>query len=204
MRVLGIDPGARGSGIVLVDTATREVLDARTIRRPDEPLVQVSPGHLAAIVDAIFTTCASNGDPAKRPDLIAVEGVVEPSPHANRANGRATTNVGAILATSIVLGTVLAAASSALCPPLVVIRPGRNGSQALGTYPPELVAPGERRDSKTPSGGRIPWQVRPAGKGALKDQRSAFDVAMQAPITYRALEFHHQHETPPTPYTWKA
>lgn len=195
MIVLGIDPGARGTGIALVDTAKRGVVVSTTVRRSDEPLVQVSPEHLddlTATLDGLRDGARGTGQPV---ELLAVEGVVAPSPHANRANGRATTNVEAILAAAQVLGVVLAWAHGTGIP-LVVIRPGKNGSGPLGGYPADLVTAAERRATG--------WQFRPAGKGRLKDQRSAYDVAMAAPALH-----HRRHAIAPVqsfrpPYTWSA
>lgn len=174
MLVLGVDPGARRTGIVVADITARHALvtDA-SVDRPDDGLrlPQPSPAYLRAVVDRLDELCSAHPI-----GLVAVEGVVAPNPHMNRTNGRAVTSVEPLITTAAVMGAVLAWACAEGLPPVVVVRPGKNGSRPLGAYPDALVTDAERRSVE----GK-PWQLRTAGKGGLKDARSAWDVALAGP-----------------------
>lgn len=162
MIVLGIDPGARETGWCVVDTSTREVLHHDVVERASGgPLLPVPTEYLDAVATIVTVREAVN----PRIDLIAVETIVRPSWHMA---GRAAANPEALLACAVVAGAAIAAHCAV---DVVQVRPGRNGSNFLGTYPPQLVSDAERR--------KAGWQMR-VGEGRLRHARSAYDVALQA------------------------
>ncbi|GAB7515151.1 hypothetical protein TSUKUMMB_00260 [Rhodococcus sp. no. 34] len=82
--------------------------------------------------------------------------------------GRAAVDPTALLATAEILGAIL---GFPWTNHVIQIRPNKNGSQPLGTYPGVLVSPGERR--------KAGWEAR-IGGGQLRHARSAYDVARLA------------------------
>lgn len=161
--VIGVDPGAKGTGLAVIDTRTLVQINAlmasTTVRRPtDEPVTQPSPAYLANVVDQLRAYVTDHNA-----DLIAVEGITEPNPHLG------LTNVGHILAAAMVYGAVVARGYGV---PLIVVRPGGHGSKPLGWYPDALVSDAERRANGAS------WRTCKAGPGKLKDQRSAYDIAV--------------------------
>lgn len=179
MIVVGVDPGARETGVALVDTRTREILASTTVRRPaaaQAPILEVEPDYLVDVVAVVHAYAFGTRDPRasaapyfRDAELVAVEGVRRPS---WRVAGKVKpTDPSAIIATAFVAGAVLARSWGV---PLVVVPPGRNGSQEYGTYPAELVTASERRGSG--------WELRLAGDGQLRHERSAYDVALAGPF----------------------
>jgi len=173
--VLGVDPGAQGTGLAVIDASRHGMgpsgrfdapilLASETVRRTDtNPTTQPDPAYLVHVHAAIEAAVDRH-----RVDLLAVEGITEPNPHLG------LTNTGAIIAASMVFGAVTSRGYGCR---LVIIRPGKNGSRPLGWYPDALVSDRERV-AVGPS--YAPWRTRTAGRGALKDQRSAYDVAVTA------------------------
>lgn len=169
MIVAGVDPGSRGSGLAVIDTRPNLasmsgagiaplLLASTTVRRPTtEPVTQPSPAYLARVVEQVRYYVDLH-----HPDLIAVEGITAPNAHVR------VTNPEHILAAAMVYGAVLAHGWGV---PLIVIKPGGHGSKPLGWYPDALVSDAERRPGSQ-------WRLRNAGHGQLKDQRSAYDVAV--------------------------
>lgn len=183
--VIGVDPGYRHTGLVL-RAGDRYVAHAIAARNPATYVADgelVPADYLASVVAAIRElehTAAV--DELERPTrarspvtrlAVAVEGLRPPSPHVRRRDGRSTTDPTHVLAAAVVLGAVRDAYPAAL-----VVPPGRNGTQLLATYPPELVTPAERRQGLN----------RPAGESALiRHARSAWDVAGTAPLIAAAV-----------------
>lgn len=157
--VLGVDPGAKDTGICVV--RGREVLASETVTTAGE-WFPADCDYLQEVVATIIRRLGHYvpGEIA----LVAVETITKPNWHMGR--GGAAANPTALLATAQVLGAVLAHPWPV---PIVTVRPNKNGSQPLGTYPPELVSAAERRATN--------WQLK-IGTGKLKHQRSAFDVAL--------------------------
>jgi hypothetical protein len=158
MIVLGIDPGAKFTGLCLIDG--REVISHSTIcgkgitRR----------GYAREVIQEAFAMLDLR---AARVDLIAVEDVVKPSWYIN---GKASPmDPETLIGVSHILGAV---ESTDWDPPLALVRPGGNGSRPFGAYPEELVSDNERRAAR--------WQLKPAGKGKLCHARSGYDVARAA------------------------
>ncbi|WP_009473847.1 hypothetical protein [Rhodococcus sp. JVH1] len=155
MRVLGIDPGAKFTGICVIDgrdvIASADVATEYDLFPADRRYIQEVLNQAYRLLDTLQV------------QTVAVETITRPSWHMK---GRAAVDPTALLATAEVLGAVLGFAWPV---PTLQVQPGKNGSQPFGTYPPTLVTPQERR---TPS-----WQLKIAGKGKLCHQRSAYDVA---------------------------
>lgn len=158
--VVGVDPGARATGIVLV--AADGVVSGVSVENPAGPLLPPPVEYVARVISAV-------GDLAAPGVVVAVESVTRPSWHVAKSASRgAAGNPTALLGTAVVLGAVLGA-----YPTAVLVRPGRNGSGPMGVYPEVLVSVGERR--------KPGWENR-VGGGKLRHQRSAWDVALAAEI----------------------
>lgn len=164
MIILGCDPGARATGICVVKDA-RRILAHTTVTNPGtgNDYFPASTDYLRRAVETVLTLAAEHAA-----DLIAVETLTRPSWHLD---GRAAADPRALLATAQVLGAV-----QAVPWPVTTVRPGKHGSAPLGVYPAELVGDGERRERG--------WQLRP-GRGKLRHERSARDIANAAALTHR-------------------
>lgn len=174
MIVVGVDPGARDTGVTIVDTphtagtsrpATVLVLASLTVSTPKRPhLVNVPPVYLRDVCVAITDALSTYGA-----ELIAVEGVTKPTGFAH--GRKAMLDPSVLVATGVVFGAVLGRSWGV---PLVVVRPGGNGHRAWATYPHEVrSAADERAAAATP--------FAPAGDGQRRHERSAFDVARHGP-----------------------
>lgn len=124
MRVLGLDPGCRQTGLVVVEQS--RVVAHEVIERFDK---QPLPG-----VDYLRLVAAKVR--AYPHDWLAVEGVAAPTPHLG------VVNVDGVLGAAMVLGAAVAAE-----PHAVIVPPGGHGSLPLTAYPAELVGPRERTGS---------------------------------------------------------
>ena len=155
MRVLGIDPGAKVTGMCVIDG--REVIASVDVATAHD-LFPAHRTYIQEVVNQAYRLLDS-----LQVQTVAVEAITRPSWHMK---GRAAADPTALLATAEVLGGVLGFAWPV---PIVQVQPGKNGSQPFGTYPPNLITPAERRAQG--------WQLKTAGKGQLCHQRSAFDVA---------------------------
>lgn len=161
--VVGIDPGYRDTGYVVLRRGA--IVAAGTVHREEPAQVGASltdGGYLDGIVDAIERDL----DDAliELVDLVAVEDVVAPNPHAHsrarHGSGSTTINPTGIIATAVTAGYVIAWARS-IAAEVVKVRPGKNGSGPSGLYPPELL---DRGGIARPGGNR-------------RHERSALDVA---------------------------
>lgn len=158
--VLGVDPGGRDTGIILVDGAR---VAGRSVRSSGE-LLPVDQGYIQAVLVEIDGLVAGVSTPGEV--VVCVEGVTRPSWHVQASASRgAAANPTGLIAAAVVLGAVLGR-----FPGAVVVAPGGNGSRPLGAYPVGLVSEGERRKSG--------WELR-VGSGKLRHQRSAWDVAFK-------------------------
>lgn len=176
MIVIGVDPGGRDTGLVVIDDAppvTRDrpagaidLLESLTIRRADSaagtPIEAVPRTYLLDVMSAVRDLLQIHVGDARRGTshaLIAVEGVVKPTGHAGGRRGHLIDPAG-LLATAQVLGAILARAWSV---PVVRVPPGGNGSALPWTAYPEQI----RAKS-------------PLGKDNRRHMRSAYDVALLA------------------------
>lgn len=162
MIVLGIDPGGRNTGLVLRDTHRRRdtggLLGHHLAQRRGDDIMAWIDHVLELAVDLAHLAADLGGGL----DLIAIEDVVEPTPHMGIAS------VGGLIDTAIIVGACVTWAGIDGDPLGVLVRPNRHGSAAAGLgrpgllacYPAALVGDGEA-----------------VGTGKLKDCRSAWDVA---------------------------
>jgi len=174
MIVLGIDPGARFTGVALVD-GTPSPLGCRDAKLLAHAVIEAGGDeseYFAAVGLGLVEIMLDQG--VTNLGLVALEDVVAPSPHVRRKDGNSIIRPGTLIETAKVYGYVARWAAWADVE-LVPIAPAGNGSQHLGTYPDELVAPGERRLKD--------WRFRLAGKSnPINHARSAWDVALAALI----------------------
>ncbi len=147
-RVVGIDPGAKETGIVLVEG--RSVLAGCTVKRKTGTTIPTAD-YLHEVLEAVGEYVEKGKDP-----IVGVESLVAPNPHMGY------TAVMPLLGAAVVLGAVLTT-----YPDAVLVRPAKNGSRPIESYPKELR----------------PTRGKGAGKDRLRHTRSAFDVACAARIT---------------------
>lgn len=170
---IGIDPGARWTGIVARDR-TRLLGWTVTDRHKIEPGVD-RPG--VATMEAIAEAVGLLADPATA--RVAVEDAIAPNPYVRRRDGNSLTNPQAIIDTARLVGYLQCA-----FPEIVLIRPGGNGSQALASYPDELVTARERANAI-----RVHRLMAPAPDNPPQcHARSAWDVAGKAATEARITE----------------
>lgn len=160
--ILGVDPGFRETGLVLIAWPEGELLDRVTVNRPGPP---VPPGrqllashdadaYLSALRLALHNLSQHSSE---RPLAVAVEDVIAPSPHVGM------TNPTGLLGTAITLGYVIAWAELRGVP-IARVRPSRHGNGVPQQYPSELLD----------RGGTV------AAGGKRRHERSAYDVALHA------------------------
>lgn len=153
--VLGVDPGARCTGVVLRDGDV--VLHASTLVRDPANRDPVEWGR--QVVTEIKLILAAGCPPETH---LAVEGVTVPK--GFKDGRRQPIDPGPVLFTGVVLGAV-----TATWPAAFVVPPGGNGSQHITHYPPELV--GRRPPGLAGSSN---------GAGTRDHEQSAYDVAGKA------------------------
>ncbi len=175
---LGVDPGGDSTGFA-VRAGDRVLAHAVVARDGDETgprglgIGPPRPGSYLSDVAETLAELAAEHDP----DVVGIEGLVKPNPHANRRNGSSIIDVRPLLATALVLGHL-----AARCPAAVWVPPGGHGSLLLAAYPAELITPGERRHGLN----RAAPQNTP-----LRHARSAYDVAGAASLLARLRASQH-------------
>jgi hypothetical protein len=194
--ILGVDPGARATGLVVLNSLGNLVTH-NVIERPADEHVLAWCNRCTEAAQRLLLTALGFGPDAhlhRDPDLndlvddlhpvvLAIEAVVEPNPHRNRANGKAIINTGGIIDTAAVFG---AFANFPGTGPGIAVRPGGHGSQPYATYPDELITPAERRAKG--------WRLRPAGQSStIRHARSAYDVARTVHHNRRLLNEGRRH-----------
>lgn len=170
---IGVDPGARHTGVTV--RAGRDYLWHAVTTRLDQDV----PGYLAA-VSQTMQAAADVAHASGGAGLWAVEATGAPKWFMN---GKATpVRPVDLIAVAMVEGWVLneATALGGNVPP-VRVKAGKNGSQALSTYPKQLVTAAEAsRRNRTRT-----WH-QPAGKSAdINHARSAWDIAGTAALLAR-------------------
>ncbi len=148
--VLGIDPGGRTTGIVVVSRVDRP-LDHRLVERQDGERVAEYAYGVASIVKVMVEAHAV--------ELVAVEGLVTVNPHVR---DRPISPTG-LLQAAVVYGAVTAMLTHAMTP-TVIVRPGSHGSNPLTSYPPDLVGARERKGTGKLRHVRSAFDVALAGR----------------------------------------
>lgn len=152
---VGIDPGPTYTGVsVVVD---EKIVLSTTLKRPSDDVPTVWWAH--DVASQILEILKDLKDP-----IIGVEGAVTPQSHfqgkKNFVNPKYLIGVG------IMVGSISGVLASHGYSP-VIVRPGKNGSGS--NYPPELA-------------GRRPSDLPGKAVGTRDHERSAYDVANQAPL----------------------
>lgn len=156
MKVIGIDPGAKYTGVSVRDLNENIILLSSTYVRPEEiPIVTWA----VTLTEIIKNEVIANYPDAK----IGIEGISDPKGYSN--GKKSPINPKHIIRAGIVLGALAAAFPNA-----VIVPPGHNGTSRTG-YPAELNG----RRPKT-----LPGQAKNAGTRA--HEKSAYDVAGDVPF----------------------
>lgn len=151
-RVIGVDPGARYTGIVIRDGDT-PLYSATLVRDKD-----TAPGVWAReVIVFLRGLLAEWGDMP-----MGVEGVSDPK--GFKGGERAALNPAHIMRAAVVFGAV-----AAVWPDSVIIPPGGNGSQHESHYPDSMRG---RRPKDLPGSN--------TGAGTRAHEQSAYDVAGKA------------------------
>ncbi len=150
MITIGIDPGAKYTGVSVRDKNI--VLLSSTYVRPDTTnIVSWAVEVVKRVHEEIRTLYPTAA--------IGIEGVTVPNAYNQ---GKLT-----MLSPKYIIYTgILVGAFANQYPEAVIVRPGKNGSQATGTYPPELSG----RRPKT-------LQGESKGAGTRNHEKSAWDIA---------------------------
>lgn len=157
MIVLGIDPGARWSGLAVIDTEQRfpfPLLASTTIDRGANtgPLERPPRWYVTGVVAAAVQAVAEYGV-----ELVAVEGIRKPGGHAKGRKGHLI-DPAAIMGTAVVFGALFGRSWSV---PVTAVPPGGNGQGLpLFRYPEPIATKGLGNDKR-------------------RHERSAYDVACQ-------------------------
>lgn len=159
MRVMGVDPGSKRTGVVVLDIDGRDVnvVHRAVLARTD-----------AESIDEYAESCAMQIIPVildKKPAIVGVEAFKAPSPF------RGMVAPLQLVETSFMVGHTYRACYCAGT--TVLVEPGGHGDHPISTYPDALVGPRE-----TTGTGKSPWQ----------HARSAHDVALAAVGTHRLKE----------------
>lgn len=178
MIIVGVDPGATHTGIVVaefdrVTSMDGKILDQDTIVRdnPIDSYLPVDNNYLQRVRIAVSSFCHTF-----EPDAFGIECVERPSWFVG---GKAKpTNPEPIIATAVVMGIALAVGLEELGRAQTYQIPvGGNGAGAFVSYPAVLVSNKERAQPN--------WRMKQAGKGKHCHERSAYDVAVQTVRTIR-------------------
>lgn len=157
--VIGIDPGATNTGV--------------SVRNGDKVLLSstyVKPKDMAPITWAVEVAQRVQEEVINLyPDaLIGIEGVTVPN--AYNQGKLALNSPKYIIWTALVVGAI-----AVNNPNAVIVRPGKNGSQDLSSYPAELIG----RRPKDLAGVSV-------GSGTRNHEKSAYDVAGEVEGLLRA------------------
>lgn len=165
---VGIDPGARNTGVVAM--RGRDILWAKVFTNPG-PLIP-EPAYLVGTADAIYGRVEGAfweiGEDLPR---FAIEGVSAPKGFAG--GKRSPLNPEAIIGAAATFGALVATFRDA-----IIVPPGGNGSKPMGAYPRELVSAAEQR--------KPGWAGRVGESSNARHMRSAYDVILKARIQARA------------------
>lgn len=149
----GVDPGARYTGISVIDNNLK-VLLSTTLVRPLDVDINTWARFVVDEVDRIISPFPYV--------VLGVEGTSDPK--GFKGGRRAAINPKDIIKTGIIVGGLILTYRDA-----VIIKPGGNGSAPIEFYPDVLVS---RRPAELPGSNN--------GAGTRNHERSAYDVARKA------------------------
>jgi hypothetical protein len=163
---VGVDPGARWTGIVTRGPADALVHQAVVDRLEVDPgSTRVTFTYLEAVARAVLDARSAGGEGTP----VAVEDVVSPI-------GYEFVRPSDLVGLGVVVGCLIG-----YFPDAVLVRPGKHGARPLSTYPVELTTPGERAHATR----RRTWS-RPAPRNSeIRHARSAWDVAGAGPVNQK-------------------
>lgn len=151
--VVGIDPGGRNTGLVVMVDG-RLAGGTVIVRKGKDPLPDAA--YLLEVLE-MASGYVDAGDNASRGlgAIVAVEGLTKPTGF-RASGGKGLLNPLDLAGPAMVIGAVLAH-----WPGAIIVPPGGNGSKPLYSYPPEI-------------------QPRAGGKGSDRNAhaRSAWDIAL--------------------------
>lgn len=165
---VGVDPGARHTGIVR--RAGTDLLDWTVIDREDVEPGATRPGRatFAAVADAIRVM--ADGGP------VAVEHVRAPNPHVRREDGNSVIDPLDLIDTARLVGYL-----EAMLPDAVLVDPAKHGARELGSYPEQLVTPREKAAAIRRSG-KLWVAIKARHNPPQCHWRAAWDVAAAGPV----------------------
>lgn len=149
----GVDPGARYTGISIIDNSDNVLLSS-TLVRPLEVDINTWARFVVDEVDKIISAFPYV--------VLGVEGTSDPK--GFKGGRRAAINPKDIIKTGIIVGGLILTYRDA-----VIIKPGGNGSAPVEFYPEVLI---NRRPAELPGSNN--------GAGTRNHERSAYDVARKA------------------------
>lgn len=156
MIVIGIDPGARYTGVSVRDLSEDTILLSSTYVKPVDTEIVSWAIELAGIIK----TDVIGAFPDAR---IGIEGISDPKGYSN--GKKSPINPKHIIRAGIVLGAL-----AMMFPDAVIVPPGHNGSSRTG-YPDVLNG---RRPKDLPGSAK--------GAGTRNHEKSAYDVAGDVPF----------------------
>lgn len=162
---IGVDPGARQTGIVMRDGPA--LLRWCAVDRLDIEPTAARPGRatFTAVADVV-RDWAGDGN-------IAIEHVQAPNPHLRRRDGSSLIDPADLIDTARMVGFLEAAFPNA-----VLVEPDGHGRRGLSAYPPELVTSRERAAAIRRGGLLMPAKHNPP----QCHWRAAWDVAGAGPV----------------------
>lgn len=167
--VVGVDPGARYTGIVVAETTDRagalRLVTHRTVERDE---VYATPEQYADEVWTAIQTMLVSAPHGRW--IVGVESWVAPSSHMH---GKLSfIDPEPLLAAAWLAGVITGRFTGDRADAVYQVAPGGNGKAVYQQYPDALVSAQERMQPN--------WQIRQAGEGKLRHVRSAFDVCRVA------------------------
>ncbi len=153
---MGIDPGARNTGVSVV-RGEIPVYSATIVRNGDED-------HIAYALRVLDTTKKVWEEYG--PGVVGIENVSKPKGFSRSSKGASPINPGSLIMTGVVLGAVISFFRDDKG--MVMVHPRGNGSRNLTQYPDSLKG---RRPNN------LPGESNGAGRG---HEQSAFDIALKA------------------------
>lgn len=153
---MGIDPGAKYTGVSVQDLSTDELLLSSTYVKPDDMPMFAWAHALGQLIDDDVLAFFPNRQ-------IGIEGISAPRGFSN--GKKSPINPKYVIFAAIVAGSL-----SQRYPDCVIVPPGHNGTSRSG-YPDSLMG---RRPKDLPG--------TALGAGTRNHERSAYDIAREIPL----------------------